>query len=220
MKTFSFLTLLTVFVCLTTGLNAQNCHRIGNFVGAGDVDVKGSVTMELQANGELHLKLSSDFVSDTGPDLDIYLGTGDRVDAFSVKVEALGSLSGAQTYIVPSAISMDDFQYVTIHCTQYNHYYGAAKLGVKSGDCSALNTQNVLPVGLQLKVSAQGVTVISNKIYDQAELKIFNLQGSLLNQLQLGSLQPGDNYFKMLLSKQVFVVLTTKEWSYTKQYYL
>ena len=126
----TFLLIFVSFFC-----QAQNCVREGEFFGAVDVAVSGGATIEIQENGILKLTLDSNFRSDIGPDLDIYMGSQERVDDFSIKVEARASLKGRQSYDVFSKISMNDFDYITIWCTRYSHYYGSAKLEVQQGEC-------------------------------------------------------------------------------------
>mgnify|MGYP001153523104 CR=1 FL=1 len=166
-------TLISLFTLTTFFANAQQCYRTGTFEGAVDVDVKGSVTLETQTDGSIKLTLSSDFKSDSGPDLDIYIGDTMRVDGFSIKVEALGSFTGTQTYTIPSSVKLTDYTYVTIHCTKYNHYYGAARLGSNLGDCSALKVNDVsAPTGFNFKINPSSITIDSEKNYEDVSLSV------------------------------------------------
>lgn len=174
---------ISAFLLISFNAKAQSCSRTGTFVGAGDVDVKGSVTLEEQNDGSILLKLSSDFVSDAGPDLDIYLGSSNRVNGSSIKLQALSSLTGAQTYTLPNNISVNQFEYVTIHCTQYNHYYGAAQLGAISGTCQTLGT-NIIEgeKGIEINSNGTHLLISSDRQEDAAHLIVYDLSGAIIFQ--------------------------------------
>lgn len=98
-------------------------------VPSGDYDVDGSATL-VDSLGTLYLKFSSDFSTSPGPDLYVYLTeTGEAPTApgnDDYEIALLISNTGAQTYTLPSSISIDDYDYVTIHCKQYNHLWNSA----------------------------------------------------------------------------------------------
>lgn len=213
------LTLISLFTLTTFFANAQNCYRTGTFVGAGDVDVKGSVTLEVQDDGSINLTLSSDFVSDAGPDLDIYLGSTDRVDGFSIRMEALGSLSGGQTYTLSSGIELVDYSYISIHCTQYNHHYGAAMLGSTLGNCSTLKVNDAsAPLGLNIKMNKSGVSVVSDKVYQSVSFALYDFSGKLLRSEVLAEINKGETKLHGDFSATGIVVLTGKNWVLRRKY--
>ena len=213
--------LISLFTLTTFFANAENCHRTGTFVGAGDVDVKGAVTLEVQTDGSIKLTLSSDFKSDAGPDLDIYIGDAMRVDGFSVKVEALGSLIGTQTYTIPAAIKLGDYSYVTILCTKYNHYYGSALLGGNVGDCNALSVNDVsAPNGFDFKVNSSGMTIDSDKRYDNVSLLVYDFSGTLIKSELIAQISKGETLFEGGFPKVGVVVLTSNDWALRKKYIL
>jgi len=186
------LTLISLFTLTSFFAQAENCRRTGIFVGAGDVDVQGSVTLEVQADGSINLNLSADFISDSGPDLDIYIGDAMRVDGFSIRLEALGSLTGAQTYVLPAAIGIGDYSYVTILCTKYNHFYGAALLGSNQGDCSALSIVELsAPNDISFNVNASGLNINSTKLHEDVTATIFSIDGALVSTLVINQLVEG-----------------------------
>jgi hypothetical protein len=188
------LTLISFFTLTSFFANAENCKRTGIFFGAGDadVDVEGSVTLEVKADGSIKLNLSSGFLSDDGPDLDIYIGSTMRVDGLSIRLEALGSLSGAQSYVLPASISIADYSYVTIHCTQYNHYYGAALLGSSQGDCNTLSVNDAsVPSDISFKADAYGVTINSSKLFENVTATIFSVNGTMVSKTIISQLVDG-----------------------------
>jgi len=113
---------------------AQHCDREGTFYDATDIKTSGEVKIEKDKKGRSFIVLSKKFNTQEGPDLDVYLSKTPTVDSVnSVRVEALASLTGSQKYQVKQSINLSDYKYVVIHCTEYNHWYGTAKLE-KCGD--------------------------------------------------------------------------------------
>ena len=84
-----------------------------------------------KASGERVLRFESDFVSDPGPDLDIYLSAatsadGDN-DAFLTDFVNLGDListTGAQEYVIPDGLDLAAYDTVSVRCVAF----GAADL--------------------------------------------------------------------------------------------
>jgi hypothetical protein len=218
MKNF---TLLSVFTLMTIFAQAENCYRSASFIGAEDVDVTGTVTLEVQTDGSIQLKLSSDFLSESGPDLDIYLGSTDRVDGFSLRIEPLTSLTGAQTYMLPSSIKLDDYEYVTIHCTQYNHHYGAAKLASKQGDCSSLKTTNsVIPNGFNFNIKSSSVIIDSDKSYENVSLMVYDIAGVLQRSEFVEYLNKGRSQYSWAVPKSGILIVSGKELFFQHKYIL
>lgn len=215
------LTLFSVLTLLTFYSNAQKCHRAGDFIGAGDVDVSGSVSLELQDDGSIQLQLSSDFKSDSGPDLDIYLGSSGRVNTFSVRVEALSSLAGSQVYTISSAINLEDYDYVTIHCTHYSHYYGSALLGAKTGDCTALKVNEaIVPSAFRFDINLSGIAVNSDKQYSDVMINVYDFSGRLSYSKLINSVEKGSSFIAAKLPLMGVVGLRTGEWFLSRKYIL
>lgn len=209
MKTFTLFAVFTLTFLLT---EAQNCSKTGNFEGAVDVDVTGSVTLEVQENGNIQLKLSSDFKSDAGPDLDLYLGNSNEVNSSSLKLEALASLTGEQVYTLPANISLDDYSYVTVHCTQYNHYYGAAFLETKQGDCSTLKVNDLKSIlDISLKIDATGILIDSANNYSDASIAIFDFSGKIVAKKTAVELNQGQQKIHMNAPLMGIARLTTNQ---------
>ena len=200
---------------------AQTCSREGTFVGAGDVDVKGQVTLEEQADGSIQLILSSDFFSDPGPDLDLYLGNSMRVNSSSLRLEPLKSESGSQTYLLPSGLTINQYNYVTVHCTQYNHYYGTAQLGSISGTCQTLGT-NTLEGSSGLEInSANGELQISAAQPQGASfLQILDLTGQSVYQEAMNLTSGIFNLTTPLNAGLYVVVVDTPAGLYSNKVYL
>jgi len=91
-------------------------------------NVSGTATLEQQANGSLVLKLGNDFSSSSGPGLDVFLSTTNAVGANSISLGRLQRTSGAQSYNVPSAVTLTTYNWVIIHCVPFNVTFGYAQL--------------------------------------------------------------------------------------------
>ena len=49
-------------------------------------------------------------------------------DSSSIRIQALMVLEGSQRYRLEESIDVLKYDYVVIHCTKWNHWYGSAKL--------------------------------------------------------------------------------------------
>ena len=205
------------FICVTLFVQGQKCNRTGSFIGAGDVDVTGTATVEVQSDGSLVIKFASDFVSDQGPDLDVYLGNTAQVNSSSVRVKALSSFTGAQTYAVPSNIKLGDYNYVSVWCTQYSHYYGAALLGTETGTCSVTSTlETGTTKDVKLTFYSNEITINATNNLKNVSLLVYSSDGKLLHSENIPSivgsytLEKIFSNFRIVVLKSDDLVLTEK----------
>lgn len=134
---------VSIGLVLMSQLVAQNiCKRVVEDFGtsSGDYLVEGSATL-VDSNGILHLMLSSDFSTNAGPDLHLYLAENDEAPTEAttsgnvstgnvhVEVHLLNSNSGSQSFEVPGEYALSDFDYVLIHCKEYAHFWDGGALG-------------------------------------------------------------------------------------------
>jgi hypothetical protein len=161
-------------------MNAQTCTRTGSFQGT-DVSVVGTAKF-IQDGSTKTIELGTDFVSDSGPDLDVYLSPDPNPVADGIRLEALTNLSGTQTFDVPVGIDINEYQYIVIHCTQYGHLYGYANLGTATGNCSlALGTDDAKRLeGFKIVQSGKGINFTSNNNLSSPSVKIYDLNGKLV----------------------------------------
>lgn len=73
------------------------------------------------------LKLHSDFKSDSGPDLYIYLAQDLNGNGF-VNLGVLQNTSGEQTYAIPEGIDYSKNKYVLVWCKEYSVLFGSAEV--------------------------------------------------------------------------------------------
>ncbi len=135
---------------------AQQCERTASTWSDGDYTITGTATLSRNEQGQLILSLSDNFRTNSGPDLDVYLLNSFQPDKNSVNLGALKKVSGASTYTVPADVKISDYQYVAIHCTQYNHFWGKAAFSAPSSAC------NESPLGIFNNKHALNISVYPN----------------------------------------------------------
>lgn len=87
---------------------------------------------EIDSNGDRTIiRFTGDFSTKKGPDLKIFLSknsindvTGKTATDNAIKIAALKTNKGAQEYLLPEGIKLDEFQSLLIHCEQYSVLWG------------------------------------------------------------------------------------------------
>ena len=117
--------LLSLFVGFGLAQDAQAPLVSGSFVGA-DAAHKGEGSFTVtEAEGERSLSLSEDFVTTRGPDLFVWLVSGDDTDDF-VNLGRLQSATGAQSYAVPAEVDLAQYDRVVIWCRAFSVLFATA----------------------------------------------------------------------------------------------
>lgn len=108
---------------------AQSCIVEGEFYNSTDISTKGQVQISTNKKGHLIIKMDNTFKTEEGPDLDVYLSKSEKVtNENSVRINSLTYIDGKQRYAYNKPLDINEYQYVIIHCTKWNHWYGSAKL--------------------------------------------------------------------------------------------
>lgn len=102
---------------------SMGMERTGDFAGLNDKTVKGSVSV---SDGMLVL---SDFSSDEGPDLHVYLtnGTDEAAVSAGKEVDAIAYDEASQSFTL-DGIDPGSYTDVVIHCDKARAVFGAAPL--------------------------------------------------------------------------------------------
>lgn len=86
-------------------------------------------------NGTDEVRFTSDFATDSGPQLEVWLVSASDptdnqsvLDAQHVSLGPLQSTTGAQTYTVPSGVVLSDYQSVTVWCVHFKVNFTTAPL--------------------------------------------------------------------------------------------
>ena len=139
MKTIPTYFLILFSSLLSTFTYSQTCSRqVASFDAApGGYPINGAALLE-SVNDAITLYFNDNFGTQSGPDLHVYLAINFEAPSVpgntNVDLGELSSNSGAQSYTVPSGVSIDDYSYVLIHCLSFNHWWGGGLLG--NIDCS------------------------------------------------------------------------------------
>jgi nitrous oxide reductase accessory protein NosL len=97
----------------------------GSFINGPYGTVSGDAKVYLQ-NGTYVLKLQGVTISN-GPDLHVYLSKEVQPVNF-IDLGRLQSTSGNQVYNITGTPDFAQYKYALIHCQQYNHLFGSARL--------------------------------------------------------------------------------------------
>jgi hypothetical protein len=179
------LVLLLFLTCLTFQTIHSQCTREAPFQNGPDYDLAGSAALTYLLDGTKTLSFDNEFSTSAGPDLHVYLSKSAIISTPNGVLETpntidlglLQSPNGSQFYDltgINSSVDLDSYDYVIIHCKEYNHYWGTGSFGVPFGaDCGSLFVAN-LERGLVIIYP----TLIKNKKFT-IELK--NQQKTFLN---------------------------------------
>ncbi len=187
---------IAVFV-LSFQVIIGQCIRTAPFQDGPEYTLNGTAELNFLLDETKTLVFSSDFFTNSGPDLHVYLSNSSTVSTpvngvlvteDAIDLGLLQSSSGSQSYdlsaLVP-AVDIDAYTYVVIHCAEYNHYWGTGTFGVKSGaDCANLSvgetTQNEFKV-YPTKVENE-VFYIENFGAEKPILNIMSILGEVVQE--------------------------------------
>lgn len=96
--------------------------RSGSFYGAENHFGSGSGSLK-EKNGQLFIRLGSNFISQSVPDARVYLSNsevGPAVRNNGIEIALLRNTRGAQTYAVPAGVSIGQYRYLVIYCKQFS----------------------------------------------------------------------------------------------------
>ena len=132
---FAALTLLLAFSMLFTAQNAfADLVSEGGWVNK-QYSINGGWEI-VKVDGQTIIRFKDDFNTKSGPDLKIFLSkktidevTGRTVvGSDSVKISVLNSNSGAQEYVLPADIAIEDYKSLLIHCQAYSVLWGGSAI--------------------------------------------------------------------------------------------
>ena len=96
--------------------------------------IEGSAKIET-VDGQSLLVFSEDFRTKNGPDLKLYISkkplaalSAQDVDEGAVRLSALKSNKGAQSYILPSDLDLTEYESIVIQCEAYTVLWGGFDL--------------------------------------------------------------------------------------------
>ena len=207
MKTIAAYFLIFFLTFLSVLAYSQTCIRqIPSFNAApGGYVINGDGALE-SVNDVITLHFNENFNTQSGPDLYVYLAINFEAPSVpgntNVELAELISNSGAQSYAVPSGVSLDQYSYVLIHCKVFNHWWGGGMLG--DIDCSTAtnNVDNDLSDSIYPN-PAKGIIYFPHH-EPATRIQIYNLSGKLIfsqyeintHQLDLSQFETGLYFLK------------------------
>ena len=99
----------------------------GTFTGASDHITTGGVTVTKNADGTATVTFDASFSLDGAPDPRVGFGKDGKYVGLS-DLGKLKTLNGAQSYIVPASLAIDDFNELYIWCLKFGVPLGVAEL--------------------------------------------------------------------------------------------
>ena len=116
----------TVLTLTDTALVGANSTILvmGNFIN-GVHPVSGKAAWHKAGNTQT--LLLSNFSSDGGPDLKVYLSKDLAASSF-ILLGDLKSTTGNQTYNIPNSASTADYKYILIWCQRFSVLFGSASI--------------------------------------------------------------------------------------------
>jgi hypothetical protein len=104
--------------------NAMKVHS-GNFMNGPDRKVSGIANI-YKTNNNYELQLIN-FKTDNGPALHVFVSKQEKLTE-AIDLGSLKSTNGNQVYKISGMPDFNEYKYISIHCVDYNHFFGAAKI--------------------------------------------------------------------------------------------
>jgi len=111
----------------TIMVGGMEMTRTGMFQGLNGYNVSGTAALELNPAGNT-LLFDTDFSSQNGPGLFVYLSPNANNVSGGVSLGNLKATSGAQSYDIPGSVNPADFEYVIVYCQPFGVPFGNAQL--------------------------------------------------------------------------------------------
>ncbi len=110
---------------ITLMVGGESLSRRGTFRGLNGYNVSGTAILERSANQAM-LVFDSDFRSQSGPGLFVYLSPNATNVEGGINLGSLKAISGLQNYPIPSNVNPDNFDHVLIFCQPFRVPFGTA----------------------------------------------------------------------------------------------
>ncbi|MBT9311084.1 DM13 domain-containing protein [Leptothoe kymatousa] len=112
---------------------AKSVISSGQFVTVEQAKATTGTARIVEKDGQRYLEFDAGFSTARGPAVQVVLHTGDSVpvsldESDYVYVGDLQSFDGAQRYLIPEDINIEDYESVAIWCEEFNVTFGYADL--------------------------------------------------------------------------------------------
>ncbi len=130
LRTLCIFTVVSLFAFSSNLLATQNAS--GSWVDK-KYSINGNWEVMQREDGNWIIKFDENFKTKSGPDLKVFLSpqsidevTGKTATQGAVLLAKLTNNKGAQEYVLPSNIDINDFKSLLIHCEAYSVLWGGA----------------------------------------------------------------------------------------------
>ena len=204
MKTTKLLikaSLLFVGLFSLTSINAQ-CTRSGSFIQSDPgYSISGTGNITFETNGDKNVFFETDFATVQGADLRVYLSKTDDIntlgsDAIEVTTSQLinddggtggagtSPITGLMSFPIPSAVQLDEFNYIVIQCIVIDERWGYSALGANNGaSCGTILSVNENLLNEKISFYPNPVNEIlhlNNNTSKKVNVKIYSILGNLI----------------------------------------
>lgn len=184
MKTIPIYVLIFLSFLLSGFAYSQTCTRtVASFDAApGGYTINGGAILE-SVNDVITLHFNENFNTQSGPDLHVYLSINFEAPSApgnaNVDLGLLTSNSGAQSYPVPSGVTLDQYSYVMIHCEAFNHWWGGGLMG--GIDCSTATHNTNSDLSISIYPNPTKGIIYFPPLEPATRIQIYNLSGKLIH---------------------------------------
>ena len=134
----SFLTFLVLLPMITGSIIAQTVvsSRIAN-LEPGGYSISGNAILEELSSGKIQLRLDDEFVTPSGPDVQIFLSDAPQSTSNAVQIADIGTdpgginhFSGGITFDIPEGVTIDQYDYVVFYCVAFGLHWAHGNFGM------------------------------------------------------------------------------------------
>ena len=189
------------FISTNQFINAQ-CSRSGAFVQSDPgYFISGTGYVTFENNGDKNVVFGNNFQTVQGADLRVYLSKTDDIatagsDAIEVTTSQLinddggtggpgtSPITGMMTFPIPSAVALDEFNFIVIQCITINERWGHVTLGANNGaNCNTILSVNENSLNDKINIYPNPVNEVlhfKNNTSKKVFVKIYSLLGNLI----------------------------------------
>ncbi len=136
---FKIILSVIFFSALHLSNGISQCTRTSELQRTPAYNLEGTATLEQLESGDVQFRLSNDYTTTRGPDVQIYLNTtmtGIEGGMLVVDIgpNGLNHFDGPLTVDLPADTDINEFDYVVFHCVAFNVFWGGGLLSKSSCD--------------------------------------------------------------------------------------
>lgn len=130
---FILLYVISIFFVLSSAASHAELTQSGGWTDK-QYSIKGDWSISKEGDKTI-LRLGDSFKTKGGPDLKLFLSkqsiddvTGKTATDGSLLISRLDSRKGAQEYILPEGVDLNDYESLLIHCEQFSVLWGGTAI--------------------------------------------------------------------------------------------